>query len=136
MIGDFLKNKKRAKKVMVVDDESAVCSMLAKFLTKKGYNPITALSGQEAIEKVKGQRPQIILLDIKMPGMDGIETLQKIREIDKNVGIIMITAVKNDEVGRKCMRMGAYDYVTKPLGLDYLEDVLAVKLLDFRPKTK
>ena len=105
--------------------------MLKKFLTKKGYEAIIALSGEEGIRKVKEEKPQAILLDIKMPKMNGIEALKKIREIDKKVGIVMITAVKEEEIGRKCLELGAYDYLTKPLDLDYLETALMVKLLDF-----
>lgn len=119
------------KKILVVDDEEAICNMLKKFLTQKGYEAIIALSGEEAIGKVKEEKPHIVLLDIRMPKMDGIETLKKIRELDKEVGIVMITAVKDDDVGRKCLQLGAYDYITKPLSLDYLEGVLLVKLLDF-----
>jgi DNA-binding response OmpR family regulator len=119
------------KKILVVDDEPAVCNMLEKFLTRKGYEAIIALSGEEAIRKVKEGRPHVILLDIKMPGIDGIETLKRIRAIDKEVGIVMITAVKEEETGKKCLELGAYDYITKPLSLDYLETVLMVKLLDF-----
>jgi len=118
-------------KIMVIDDEPAVCNTLKKFLTKKGYEVITVLSGQEAIEKVKEERPKIILLDIRMPRMDGVETLKRIREIDKEAGIVMVTAVKEDEIGRKCLELGAYDYITKPIGLEYLETVLMVKILDF-----
>ena len=119
------------KKILVIDDEQPICKMLKKFLSRKGYQAITALSGKEGIKKVKQERPQIVLLDIKMPGIDGIETLKRIREIDKKVGIVMITVIKEDATGRKCMELGAYDYITKPFSLDYLESVLLVKLLDF-----
>ena len=119
------------EKILVVDDEQVVCDMLKKFLSKKGYKASTALSAEEALKKVKQEKPHIILLDIKMPGIDGIEALKRIREIDKRIGIVMITAVKDDEAGRKCMELGAYDYITKPLNLDYLETVLMVKLFDF-----
>jgi len=119
------------KKILVVDDEQAICNMLKKFLTQKGYEAIIALSGEEAISKVKQERPHVVLLDIRMPDMDGIETLKKIREIDKEVGVIMITAVNEEKTGKKCLELGAYDYIIKPFDLDYLETVLIVKLLDF-----
>lgn len=119
------------RRILVVDDEQVVCKMLKKFLTHKGYAVTTALSGKEAIKKVEKERPQIVLLDIRMPEMDGIETLKRIRNIDKKVGIIMITAVKDDAVGRRCMELGAYGYITKPFDLDYLETTLMLKLLDF-----
>lgn len=119
------------KKVLIVDDEKPVCDMLNKFLIKKGYKTLIALSGKEAIKKVKEEKPHMILLDIRMPEMNGIEALKKIRKIDKKAGIIMITAVQDDETGKECLELGAYDYITKPLSLDYLEQALAMKLLDF-----
>lgn len=120
------------KKILVIDDEQAICKMLEKFLSRKGYKAITALSGESGIKKLKKEKPHIVLLDIKMPGIDGIETLKRIREVDKEVGVIMITVIKEDATGRKCMELGAYDYVTKPFSLDYLESALLVKLLDFK----
>jgi len=116
------------ERILVVDDESAVCEMLKKFLTKKNYEVYTALNGEDALSVVKEERPHIVLLDIKMPKMDGIECLRQIREIDKEVGVIMITAVKDEEIGREALKLGAFDYVTKPLSLDYLSECLMIRL--------
>jgi DNA-binding response OmpR family regulator len=127
----LLKQKATTKKILVVDDEPPVCNMLKKFLLQKGYKVDTALSGKEALKIVRKKKPHIVLLDIKMPEMDGLEVLQRIVEIDKEVGVIMITAVKQDNIGKRCIQLGAYDYIIKPLNLDYLETVLMVKLLDF-----
>ncbi len=115
-------------RILVVDDEPAVCHMLNKFLTKKGYDVYSAFDGEEALSVVKEKRPHIVLLDIKMPKMNGIECLKRIKEIDKEVGVIMITAVKQEETGREAMKLDAFDYITKPLSLKYLEDCLMVKL--------
>lgn len=117
------------KRILVVDDEKVIGDALSKFLTKKGYYAMTARSGEEALEKVKEEKPHLILLDIMMPGLGGIETLKRIKEIDKEVAVVMITAVNEDDIGRKCMELGAYDYITKPLNIDYLETVLMTKLL-------
>ncbi|MFH1202064.1 MAG: response regulator [Candidatus Omnitrophota bacterium] len=119
------------KKILIVDDEKPICDMLEKFLAKKGYEASSVQSGEQALIKVKEERPHIVLLDIRMPGMGGIEALKRIREIDKEVGIVMITAVKEEKTGNKCLELGAYDYIIKPLDLDYLETVLMAKLLDF-----
>lgn len=121
----------KVKKILVVDDEQAICNMLKKFLAQKGYEALTAQNGEEGLRKVKEERPHVVLLDIRMPGMDGIETLKRIKEADKEVGVVMITAVNENETGRKCLELGAFDYITKPLDLDYLEKVLMVKLIDF-----
>ena len=63
--------------------------------------------------------------------MDGIETLKRIRKTDKKIGVIMITAINEDETGKECLKLGAYDYIVKPLDLNYLEKVLALKLISF-----
>jgi len=116
-------------RILVVDDEHEVCDMLKKFLTKRGHEVYTALNGEDAISVVKEERPHIVLLDIRMPKMNGIECLKHIKEIDEAVGVIMITAVKEEEIGKQAMELGAFDYITKPLSLKYLEDCLMVKLL-------
>lgn len=119
------------RKILVIDDEKAVCKMLEKFLVQQGHKPISALSGKEGLKKLQKEKPHIVLLDIRMPDMDGVETLKEIRKLDKRVGIIMITAVKKDAVGRECLKLGAYGYITKPFDFDYLERTLTIKLLDF-----
>ncbi len=116
-------------RILVVDDEQEVCDMLKKFLTRREHTVYTALDGEEALSIVKEERPHIVLLDIRMPKMNGIECLKCIKEIDKEVGVIMITAVKEEEIGKQALKLGAFDYITKPLSLKYLEDCLMVKLL-------
>lgn len=117
------------KRILVVDDEQAIGDALKNFLGRKGYQVTTVLNGKDALEKVKEEKPHMVLLDIMMPGLSGIETLKQIREFDKEVGIVMITAINDDTIGRKCIELGAYDYITKPFNIDYLETVLLTKLL-------
>lgn len=112
------------KRVLVVDDEQTACDMLKNFLTKKGYETMTALSGEEAIKKVKEERPHMILLDIRMPGIDGVETLKRIREMDKEVGVIMITACGDIKDAMESVKLGAYDYITKPFDLEFVKDLI------------
>jgi DNA-binding response OmpR family regulator len=118
------------KKILVVDDEIAICNLLKDFLTSKGYEVYTALDGQTAITKVKQERPHIVLLDIMMPGMDGIETLRAIKKVNPKVAVIMVTAIADNELGLRTLELGAYDYICKPFELTYLEDVLTVKMID------
>ena len=117
-----------AARVLVVDDEPTAVELLQEFLVAKGYDVITAGDGAEAVRKVVEERPHLILLDVRMPKMDGLEALRRIREIDKEVGVIMVTGVTEEEIGRQAMALGAFDYIVKPLDLPYLERSLWYKI--------
>ena len=115
-------------RILVVDDEVETCDLLKRYLTKKGFQVYTALSGEDAVNIVKEERPHIVLLDIRMPGMGGIEALKKIKEIDREIGVVMITAVKEEETAKEILKLGEDDYITKPMDLKYLDNVLMVKI--------
>jgi len=115
-------------RVLVVDDEPYAVELLQEFLVVKGYEVLTASDGEEALRKVKAERPHVILLDVRMPKMNGLEVLRRVREIDHEVGVIMVTAVNEEETGRQALQSGAFDYITKPLDFTYLDRVLWVKL--------
>ena len=118
------------EKLLVVDDEIEVCNALNEFLSIKGYQVFTALNGQEALSIVAAKQPHIVLLDIIMPGMGGIETLEAIKKIAPLTGVVMITALTDEALGNKALKLGADDFITKPVDLDYLETVLMVKIVD------
>jgi len=122
-------NQKPVCKILTVDDEMGIDSFFYEFFTARNYEVFSAQSGKEALEIVKKERPRIILLDINMRGMDGIETLAKIREIDKEAAIIMVTGVKDDDTINKALDLGANDYITKPLSLEYLDKVVLLKFV-------
>ena len=111
---------KRAK-ILVVDDEPAIVETLCEFLTSKEYEVISASNGNEALTKVRTEKPHLVLLDIRMPGADGLKVLREIKEIDPSVRVIMATGVGDMETTRRAMELGAYDYITKPFNLEYLE---------------
>ena len=106
-----------ANKVLVVDDELEIRDLLSKFLTEEGYEVIVASNGEEAIELAKRENPQVILLDIMMPGMDGIETCKRLKAEEKTrfIPIIMMTAYTNKKPD--AIEAGAEDFVTKPFHL-------------------
>jgi DNA-binding response OmpR family regulator len=114
------------KRILVADDEQFVCTEVAEFLEEKGFEVECAFSGSEALEKVKEFHPRLVLLDIRMPDMDGVTVLRHIRNLDPSIGVVMITALTDEWTGRQCLEFGAYDYITKPLDLDYLETVVQV----------
>jgi DNA-binding response OmpR family regulator len=104
-------------------------SALKEFLELKGYEVRTALNGPSALQTVAQWQPHIVLLDIIMPGMSGVEVLQQLRNDHPDTGVIMITAVTDEELGNDALKNGADDYITKPVDLDYLEAVLMVKIV-------
>lgn len=117
------------KRLLVVDDEQDICEFLADYFTGRGYECMTALNGEDALAKTKLFRPHVILLDIKMPGMDGIEVLKRIRDFDTFVGVIVVTGVLDEDIGRQALQEGAVDFITKPIDLEYLEHSILAKVV-------
>lgn len=117
-------------KLLIVDDEIDVREFAANFFRKRKIDVQTASSGEEAVELIKKVTPDLILLDIKMQGMDGIETLGKIRENNLAVKVIMVTGRKPDEEGSfdRCKKLGALNYIHKPLELMELEQIVLAQL--------
>lgn len=111
-------------KILVVDDEVDVCDFVKNFFEERNFEVITALGGVDALRVVKKEKPQIVLLDIRMKDMDGIETLKKIREADKKTRVIMVTAVEDQDKMDAAYKLGARGYITKPLVLEELEQTV------------
>jgi two-component system, response regulator, stage 0 sporulation protein F len=119
----------RKEKILVVDDEEPIRNFLTDFFTRKGFTVLQASRGEEAVAITQKEKPSIILLDINMPGMDGLLTLKKIREFDKNVGVVMATSVQDEQIATEAAQLGSYHYVLKPFDLQYLELVVMTRLL-------
>ena len=117
------------ERILVVDDEIHVVRLLRKYLASKAYEVHTAVNGLEAIEKVKEVKPHVVLLDIIMPGMGGIDTLKEIKKINPKIAVIMVTAVIDEELAKRALQLGADDYITKPLDLNYIETSVMVKMI-------
>jgi len=112
------------KTILIVDDEKDLCTILSDSLSRDRYRVVTAFNGKMGLQLVKKEKPDLILLDIKMPGMDGIEVLRKIKKMKKEIVVIMFTAYGTIETARKAMKLGSYDYVTKPVDLFLLKSLV------------
>lgn len=111
-------------KILVVDDEAAIVRFLKAFLEKRGYTVATALDGGEAIEKLRADKPDVILLDIRLGDKNGLDVLKEAKSIAPDVAVVMITAVSDEEIGKRALELGAFDYIMKPFELPHLEKVL------------
>ena len=103
--------------VLVVDDQPGIRRLLMEVLTEEGYNVDTAANGYECIEKAKDIKPDMILMDMKMPGMDGIETLRELKHLNQADKVIMMTAYGELGLVNIAKELGAYAYVTKPFDI-------------------
>lgn len=113
-------------KLLIVDDEEDVREFAANFFRKRKLDVSTMPSGETAIETVKTDCPDLVLLDIRMAGINGIEALEQIRKFNTSVKVIMVTGTKpedNDALA-KCQSLGVLEYIHKPLRLDELEHVV------------
>ena len=113
-------------RVLLVDDEPQFREMLAEYLEGESFEVLEAASGEEALAKAPGWRPDLILLDLMMAGIGGLETLRRVKILLPDACVIMVTAVDDLDVARSALAAGAADYVTKPFTFDYLDAVLDI----------
>jgi len=104
--------------ILIVDDEASICQSLSAILTDEGYLVTVAGSGEEALKSFESEIPQLVLLDIWLPGIDGLETLQAIKTAHPNVMVIMMSGHGTIETAVKATKLGAFDFIEKPLSLD------------------
>lgn len=120
------------RKILIVDDEPFVCKALRKFLERKGYSVAEAHDGDEALEAYRQEKPDVVLLDIRMPGKDGLETLRELQAFDPKAIVIILTALHEKELAKQALADGAFEYITKSVSLDALELTLQRKIALFR----
>ncbi|HGY11418.1 MAG TPA: sigma-54-dependent Fis family transcriptional regulator, partial [Desulfobacterales bacterium] len=111
-------------KILFVDDDSAILSIVDKYLSREGYNVRLAKSGVEALKLLKDKKFDIVFTDFKMPGIDGIELLAKIKEYSPEIEVIIVTGHGTLESAVKAMKTGSYDYLQKPFKLDLLKIII------------
>src|ERR1051325_9346595 len=107
--------------VLVVDDEDGIRQALTRFLTRLGYRVQAAANATEALQQLAAHHPQAMLCDIRMPDTSGVELLPKVLAQDPDLAIIMLTAIDEPRTAIECLKLGAYDYLIKPVDLEELE---------------
>jgi len=113
-----------SERVLVVDDDRSICETFEHHLARQGYEVATALSAEDALAVLPDFEPVLVISDIRMPGIDGIELLRRVREFSKDIDVLMITAHEDMKTAVDAMKAGAYDYLVKPLDLDQIDLVL------------
>lgn len=112
------------KNILIIDDEKNIRMTLEKALKKDDYSMDMAINGEEALKKIKDKQYSIILLDMKLPGMNGMEVLEKINELDYETKIIIITGYGSIESAVKTMKLGAIDYLRKPFKPEKIHELV------------
>lgn len=108
------------KKILVIDDEPEILKTIRKYLELEGYKVLTAENGQNGIEIFQQQKPILIITDVKMPGMNGIDLLKKVKEIDSDTEVIVITGHGDLEISVDALRLDASDFISKPVDIEHL----------------
>jgi two-component system, response regulator, stage 0 sporulation protein F len=116
-------------RLLIVDDEESVREVLSDYFVDRGYAVITASDGPGALAAFARERPDIVLLDIRMPGLDGLNVLKRLREADPDVAVIMVTANEDVDLARQTLSVGAFDYVAKPFDFEHLDRAVVAAAL-------
>jgi DNA-binding NtrC family response regulator len=106
------------EKILIVDDERLIRQSLEKGLVRQGYSALSAENGKTALQLAEEESPDLVVLDLKLPDLSGIEVLKGLRELDKNLPVLIITAYGSIDTAIQAIRLGAYDYITKPFDLE------------------
>lgn len=118
----------QAAGVLIVDDEMEIGEMVGEFLRRRGYRVKTASNGETALAMVNREPPDLVLLDIYMPGMNGVEVLRQLQQSHPSVGVIMLTASQDEPLLKTALDLGAFDVLSKPVDLNQVELAVMVKL--------
>lgn len=117
-----------AKKIVIIDDEAGICEVLARTFESEGYEVKSETDALKGLELVEKEKPDCVLLDVKMPEIDGVSALARIKEKNKDIVVIMITAYGTFESAMESINKGAYDYIAKPFDFDYMKKLVARSL--------
>jgi len=116
------------KKVLIVDDQNGIRVLLMEVFSSEGYQTFQASNGKMALEIVKNESPDLVLLDMKIPGMDGLEILKRVKEINRDIKVIMMTAYGELDMIKEATELGALMHFTKPFDIDEMRTVVNMQL--------
>lgn len=122
-------------KVLVIDDEPSIVDLFTEYLNGQGFDVISAGGGEEGLDRLRLDGPDIVLLDMRMPGLDGLETLRRIRKINMGVPVLMISGNDDIAAAKEAIALGAFDYTLKPVDFNYLGRALD-KMLASAPSSE
>ncbi|MEA3490020.1 MAG: response regulator [Candidatus Omnitrophota bacterium] len=125
-----IEDKEHIPNILVIDDDEGVCKVIKGFLEKSGYNVIATTDPRKTMEIVRKERISLIFLDIAMPGRNGLEVLGDIKKFNKNIPVIMISGVKDDDIIAVALKEGADDYITKPFSLEQVKAMVIKNILE------
>lgn len=115
-------------RILVVDDEIAVGEVVVDYLTEKGYEAELVPDGAQAIASVHRQKPDLVLLDMTLPGMPGVDVLRTLQGFERELPVVMITGNADADLAQTTLRLGAFDYIAKPIDFPYLDRVVEAAL--------
>jgi len=116
-------------RLLIVEDEASVLEMLTEYFVARGYAVTAAASGEKALDAFTRERPDIVLLDIRMDGIDGVSVLKRLHQAAPDVSVIMVTANEDEALARDTLALGAFDYVAKPFDFEHLDRTVTAALL-------
>ncbi|MBN2467803.1 MAG: sigma-54-dependent Fis family transcriptional regulator [Deltaproteobacteria bacterium] len=112
-------------KILIIDDEKAIRETLQLFLQEKGHEVVCSADGEGGLTTVRTEQPDIVILDVRLPGVNGLDVLRKIKEMEESVSVIMMTGYHDMETTIQAMKIGAYEYIHKPIDIEELEVIIA-----------
>ena len=113
------------KTILVVDDECVIRDLFKRILIRDGYRVCTASEGLRALKVAGTVHPDLVLLDMRMPGIDGVETMRRLKCMKPPMAIVMITGYGTKELAQQAMKLGAHDYITKPFDIQTVREIIS-----------
>ncbi len=112
----------KPRKILIIDDEEAMAELLEDYLRINGFTVSKALNAEDGIQMAEELQPDLILLDVMMPRIGGLDCLKMLKKVYAEAIVIMVSGVRDDAVAKKALNEGAYDYITKPIDFTYFKD--------------